>query len=243
MKGYKGFNKDMKCRDMQYEEGKIYEMKEKPKCCDGGYHFCEYPLDCFNYYSPADSVYHEVEALGDTDKEENSDTKVATNKIKIGAKINFKTMSEMAIEFTYKHCKKGGKGSNKRTDYSVASNAGNYSVASNAGNYSVASNTGNNSVASNTGYCSVASNTGNNSVASNTGDKSISSNLGISGKAAGKIDTWLVLSEWVENENYDYEVKEVKTVKVDGKKIKENTYYSLENGKFVKKGVANNDNN
>ena len=59
--------------------------------------------------------------------------------------------------------------------------------------------------------------------------------MGIDGQAAGKIGTWLVLAEWVEK-GWDYELKEVKTVKVDGKKIKEDTYYSLEDGKFVEKG-------
>ena len=103
--GVKGFNKDMTCRNMQYEEGKIYEMEEKPKCCEKGYHFCEYPLDCLSYYKPSHSVYHEVEAIGDIDKE-NDDTKVSTNEIKIGARINFQTMVKMAIDFTYKHCKK-----------------------------------------------------------------------------------------------------------------------------------------
>lgn len=103
--GVKAFNKDMTCRGMQYEEGKTYRMKEKPKCCEKGYHFCENPIDCLTYYDASNSVFHKVEALGDIDKE-NGDSKVATNEIKIGAKIDFKAMVEMVIEFTYKHCKK-----------------------------------------------------------------------------------------------------------------------------------------
>lgn len=38
-----------------------------------------------------------------------------------------------------------------------------------------------------------------------------------------------------------YEVKEIKTVVVDGKKIKEDTYYALEDGKFVEKGAVEDD--
>ena len=315
MKGYKGFNKDMTCRGMQYEEGKIYKMEEEPKCCKRGYHFCENPIDCLGYYSPNESIYRQVEAIGKISKDEDtSDTKIATNEIKIGAKIDFQTMVKMAIEFTYKHCTKKGKGNNKRSDNSVASNTGNYSVASNTGNYSVASNTGyksvasntgyksvasntgdysvasntgnksvasntgyksvasntgNYSVASNTGYKSVASNTGNYSVASNTGNKSVASNtgdysvasntgdnsvasnlgqksisscLGVRGQASGKKGTWLVVAEWIQDEDWNWEVKEVKTVKVDGKKIKEDTYYTLEHGEFVEKGSASDDN-
>ena len=221
--GVKGFNKDMTCRDMKYEEGKIYKMDEKPQCCRNGYHFCENPIDCFNYYEPAKSVYHEVEATGEISKDDDSDTKIATNEIKIGAKINFQAMVRMAIDFTYKHCKKGGKGSNRRS------------------NYSVASNTGYKSVASNTGDNSVASNTGNYSVAKKEGKNGISCNLGIKGQASGKKGTWLVLSEWVRNENFDFEVKSVKAIKVDGKKIKEDIYYALEDGKFVEKGAVEDD--
>ena len=225
MKGYKGFNKDMTCRGMQYEEGKIYKMEEEPKCCKRGYHFCENPIDCLGYYSPNESIYRQVEAIGKISKDEDtSDTKIATNEIKIGAKIDFQTMVKMAIEFTYKHCTKKGKGNNKRSDKSVASNTGDNSVTSNTGNYS------------------VASNTGDNSVASNLGQKSISSCLGVRGQASGKKGTWLVVAEWIQDEDWNWEVKEVKTVKVDGKKIKEDTYYTLEHGEFVEKGSASDDN-
>lgn len=58
IKSYKGFNKDMTCRGFQYEE-------ETADACHSGFHACEYPLDCFNYYSPNESVYHEVEQSGE----------------------------------------------------------------------------------------------------------------------------------------------------------------------------------
>lgn len=75
IKAYKGFNKDMTCRGFQYEEGKEYET-EMAKCCESGFHACEYPLDCFDYYSPNESVYHEVELDGNTDSC-GGDTKIA----------------------------------------------------------------------------------------------------------------------------------------------------------------------
>ena len=96
--GFKGFNKDMTCRDFQYEEGKTYKMKEKPEICEKGFHFCEYPLDCFNYYEPAESVFHKVEATGKTDKDnENSDTKISTNEIKIGARLSWKDIVDALL--------------------------------------------------------------------------------------------------------------------------------------------------
>ena len=61
MIGYKGFDKDFKCRDMQYEVGKTYIEKEA-KLCKKGLHFCENPLDVFTYYSPNDGKFAEIEA-------------------------------------------------------------------------------------------------------------------------------------------------------------------------------------
>lgn len=84
IKAYKGFNKDMTCRDFQYEEGKEYE-EEKAEACNCGFHACEHPLDCLGYYDPAHSVYHEVEQSGEISKR-SDDTKVASTKIKIGGK-------------------------------------------------------------------------------------------------------------------------------------------------------------
>jgi len=63
MIGYKGFDKDFKCRDMQYEVGKEYVHDKKIKLCQSGLHFCEHPLDVFCYYPPGElSRYAEVEA-------------------------------------------------------------------------------------------------------------------------------------------------------------------------------------
>lgn len=51
--------------------------------------------------------------------------------------------------------------------------------------------------------------------------------------AKGKVGSWITLSEWAYDEEKAYIPVCVKTVKVDGKKIKEDTFYKLENGKFV----------
>ena len=54
MKMYKGFDKNLKCRDFQYEIGKTY-TEDKAKLCNAGFHACEHPLDCLNYYKPGES--------------------------------------------------------------------------------------------------------------------------------------------------------------------------------------------
>ena len=49
IKGYKGFDKDLRCRDKQYEIGKTYTESEA-EMCKKGMHFCENPHEVFGYY-------------------------------------------------------------------------------------------------------------------------------------------------------------------------------------------------
>ena len=95
MKGYKVFNSDWTCRGFQYDVGQVYEMDEKPICCDRGFHFCKKVSDCFKYYSfdPNNKVA-EVEALGDIDTN-NDDSKCSTNKIYIIREITWQEVLDL----------------------------------------------------------------------------------------------------------------------------------------------------
>lgn len=100
VKSYKGFNKDMTCRDFQYKEDKEYETS-KAVVCNEGFHACEHPLDCLGYYPPNTSVYHEVEQTGEFSSDSSSrDSKIASTKIKIGAKLSIAGLVQAAIDFT-----------------------------------------------------------------------------------------------------------------------------------------------
>ena len=103
IKAYKGFNKDMTCRDFHYEEGKEYE-EDRAEACNCGFHACEHPLDCLGYYDAAHSVYHEVEQSGEISKR-SDDTKVASTKIKIGARVSIAGLVQAAIEYTKERVK------------------------------------------------------------------------------------------------------------------------------------------
>ena len=98
IKSYKGFNKDMTCKDKQYEEGKEY-TEERAKACGYGMHACEYPLDCFKYYDPAHSVYHAVEQGGELSRN-GDDSKVASTYMRIGARLDVRGLVKAAIEYT-----------------------------------------------------------------------------------------------------------------------------------------------
>ena len=117
MRAFKGFNKDLTCRGYQYEEGKEFHT-ERAECCDTGFHACEYPLDCFNYYDPAHSVFHEVELSGEMDKR-GDNTKVCATDIKIGARLSIAGLVKMAIDFTMSKVNKEA-GSDERYGFASA---------------------------------------------------------------------------------------------------------------------------
>ena len=117
MKAFKGFNKDLTCRGYQYEEGKEFHT-ERAECCDTGFHACEYPLDCFGYYDPAHSVFHEVELSGEMDKSVDN-TKVCATDIKIGARLSIAGLVKMAIDFTMSKVNKEA-GSDERHGFASA---------------------------------------------------------------------------------------------------------------------------
>lgn len=225
IKGYKGFNKDMTCREFQYEEGKEYET-DKAEVCEKGFHACEYPLDCFSYYSPSESVYHEVEQSGEISSKKGEDTEIASTKIKIGAKLSIAGIVQAAIEYTSSRAKKESdsdsrKGASSATGYCGASSA--------TGDYGASSATGNCGASSATGYKG----------ASSAEDKdSIAVAWGYHGKAKGVLGSYLVLADWEGDErNYwkqdRWSLKGAKMVRVDGEKIKENTFYTMVNGEIV----------
>jgi hypothetical protein len=105
IKGYKAFNKDMTCKEFTYEEGKEYEIKEAIKICVTGFHFCTNPLDCLGYYDLIDSTFHEVESLGETQTHPD-DSKVVTNRIKIGAKLDLRAYIKASFDFLWESCNK-----------------------------------------------------------------------------------------------------------------------------------------
>ena len=204
---YKGFDKDLKCRDFQYEAGKVYEMDGDIECCECGFHACENPLDVFGYYAPADSRYCKVEQGGTLSKDADG-SKVASSKIRIQCEIGLKGIIEAAVKFIFD---KVNWKDNKE---------------SNTGDQSAATNTGYQSAATNTGDQSAATNTGDQSAAKVEGEESIAIVTGSDSMASGALGCWLVLTERDEN----CHIKEVKAVKVDGENIKADTCYKLVDG-------------
>ena len=94
---YKGFNKDMTCRDYQFEVGKEYEETDA-SVCNKGFHACKNPLDVLDYYKDIDGRYCIVEQSGKIDRE-NDGKKQASSRIKIVAEIGFVGLFKAGIEW------------------------------------------------------------------------------------------------------------------------------------------------
>ena len=177
---YKGFDKDLKCRDFQYKIGGKYIHKGKVEPCESGFHACEYPLDVFLYYNPARSRFAEVEASGEIVPHEN---KICCEKIKIKTELTLGALIQAAVKFTFARVKwtKKNHVENKKE---AASATGNCGAASATGNYGAASATGNCGAASATGNYGAASATGNWGAASATGNYGAASATGNYGAAS-----------------------------------------------------------
>ena len=98
IKSYKGFDKNMKCRDFQYEVGKEYNIDGEIKCCNRGFHACKSPLEVWDYYDMLNSRFAEVEQSGKIDEKEKS-TKVCSSHIKIKAELKLADIINIGVEW------------------------------------------------------------------------------------------------------------------------------------------------
>ncbi|ECY6285760.1 hypothetical protein AVF59_12240 [Salmonella enterica subsp. enterica serovar Kottbus] len=218
---FKGFNKDLKCRDFQFEIGKTFHHDGKVEACGSGFHACECPFDVFSYYPPADSRFAETISFGITDREEDGDTKIASASITIKAELTLPQFIQRGIEWIWS---KIDKSLEQQIMY------GNRSAATNTGSWSAATNTGSWSAATNTGDRSVATNTGSWSAAEVSGSQSVAAAFGIEGKARASEGGAIVLCYRDE----DGELIHIRASKVGENGIMPNTWYQLnEDGEFV----------
>ena len=222
MKAYKGFNRDMTCRDFQFEEGKTYE-EENAKLCDSGFHACVDPLDCFNYYYPGQSVYREVE-LDDNGERHADDSKVCGKKITIGAEIGLPGIIKAHFDYVKSNC------TMERTDPKQAT-AGNFGAAT-AGDsgaatagYRGAATAGYRGAAT-AGYRGAATSRGKVSV----GENGVGTVRGDDVMIRGGKGAMLTIA--VESKT-SFDIVSWGSFVIDGKMYKPDTWYTLRNGEIV----------
>jgi hypothetical protein len=95
---YKAFNKDLTCRDFQFEIGKTYEHKGKVEACLSGFHACENPMDTWSYYDLTDSRFCVVEMSGEVSRH-SDDSKIAAARITIKAELPLPQIITDAIKW------------------------------------------------------------------------------------------------------------------------------------------------
>ena len=255
MKAYKGFDKNLQCRGLQYEIGGTQEV-DKVKLCNQGLHACEAPLDVFSYYAPGEgSRYCEVEMEGVSD-ERGGDSKRVAKKLTVGAEIGIPGLVKAHVEYvkahttmehtdqkaatagTYGAATAGYRGA-ATAGYRGAATAGD-SGAATAGDSGAATAgdrgaaTAGDSGAATAGYRGAAT-AGDSGAATAKGSVSVGKNgcglvRGNDVKIKGGLGAVLVICE----ENADNcDIKEWKAFVVDGTDIRADTWYKLVDGKLV----------
>ncbi len=250
---YKGFDKNLKCRDFQYEVGKEYEMDGDIKCCERGFHACESPLEVFDHYDMLNSRFAEVEQSGEIDKEEDT-TKVCSSKIKIKAELNLADIVKLGVEWIKdvtspsklkketdlndngnNSAKIGSSGDSAQIgssgDSAQIGSSGDSAKIGSSGYYAQIGSSGDSAKIGSSGDYAKIGSSGDYAKIESTGNHSVVMAAGNNSIAKAKIGSWITLAEWDCIDGVWIPIC-VKTEKVDGEHIKADTFYKLVNGEF-----------
>jgi hypothetical protein len=187
VKAYKAFNKEMKCRDFQFEVGKTYTHEGKVKACESGFHSCENPLDVLNYYNLCDSRFAIVEASGEIAKH-GDDSKIASASITIEAELHLPQFIAAAVDWIKSACTYDGKKVDDGDSSQLAA-SGDYSKLAASGYSSKLAASGYSSKLAASGYSSQLAASGDSSQLAASGDYSKLSASGDSSKLAASGDS------------------------------------------------------
>ena len=236
IKSYKGFDKNLKCRDFQYEIGKEYEMDGEIKVCSRGFHACESPLEVFDYYPMIGSRFCEVEQDGNISKEDRG-TKICSSKIKIKAELKLADMINLGVEWlkeitSPEKIKTSIKDNSSGDDAQIGSSGYGAKIGS-SGNYAQIGSSGNYAKIGSSGDDAKIGSSGDDAKIDSTGEGCVIMCAGINSVAKASKGSWITLSEWsYSDKKKRYIPVCVKTEFVDGEKIKADTYYKLAGGVF-----------
>ena len=237
MKGYKGFNKGLVCRGKQYAENTVFE-EEKANMCESGMHFCDNPIDVLDYYGFVNengelNEFAEVESLGETLHREN---KYCTTKLKVVAKFSFSGFVKACVDFILeKTSLENEEVEDENNGYHAQiGSSGNHAQIGSSGDSARIGSSGNHARIGSSGYHARIGSSGNHARIGSSGEDSVICCSGHGSAVKAKKGSWITLSEWEYDEKKERNVPVcVKTERVDGEKIKEDTFYKLENGEFV----------
>ena len=229
MNTYKATDKNMKCRNFQYELGKTAEVNGDIELCKNGLHACEMPLDVLSYYPPGDgSRYFAAELEDVSDEMHSDDTKRVGKKLTLSAEIGIPGLVKAQVEYVKAQCdfdnaikKANSEKENHATGWSGAASA--------TGESGAASATGVKGAASATGESGAASATGVKGAASATGNGCVAMATGFYGRVMGEIGNAIVCVERKTNG----EIAAILSGIVDGETLKPGVWYTVKNGEWV----------
>lgn len=199
----------------QYEIGKEYK-EDEANLCYCGFHACENPLDVLSYYNNIDDKFCEVE-LDKIDPNRNKDSKICGKKIKIGIEIGFLGLFKAGIEWI--------KNKTIFTEEDFKKLPSSYNAKISSSDYNAR-------IGSSSDFAKIGSSGGSAKIDS-SGDDCVIMCAGINSSAKAKIGSWITLAEWKYSEEKQRDIPfSVVTKQVDGIEIKEDVYYTLQDGKF-----------
>lgn len=203
IKSYKAFDENMRCRGFQYEVGKEYDMNGDIQCCKRGFHACESPMEVWNYYDMLTSRFAEVEQSGKISTEADS-TKICSSRIKIKAELKLADIINIGVEWL----KDLTAPSKVKADGAELNDNG-------------------------VRGAQIGS-SGDSAKIDSTGEDSVIMCAGLGSVVKAKVGSWITLAEWDRDDRKGCLVPVcVKTERVDGIRIKPDTWYELKNGEFV----------
>ena len=246
MKGYKGFNPGLICKDKQYQENTVFEEPEA-KICEKGMHFCENPFDVLDYYDLIRSdgtpnEFAKVEALDEPKTDDKK--KFCSRKLKIGVKLGLSGFVKACVDFVLEKTiaempsENVDSGNSARIgssgNYARIGSSGASAQIGSSGDSARIGSSGDSAQIGSSGYYAQIGSSGNSAQINCTGSDSVICCAGHGSVVKAPIGCWITLAEW----KYDGAKQRcvpvcVKTEYVDGEKIKADTPYTLKNGEFV----------
>ncbi len=181
MKAIKGFDKDLKCRDFQFEVGQTYTHTGPVVACKSGFHAIPedaHPLTVFDYYAPVGSRFCEVTVSGKTASESD---KVAAEVLTVEREITLADLTEQAVAWVMARAKPEGDVAYRDNGAATASGAQGAATAS--GIRGAATASGAQGAATASGAQGAATASGDQGAATASGDQGAATASGIRGAA------------------------------------------------------------
>ena len=255
MKGYKGFNPGLICKDKQYQENTVFE-EPKAIICEKGMHFCENPFDVLGYYDLIRSdgtpnEFAEVEAMDEPKTDDKK--KFCSRKLKIGVKLGLSGFIKACVDFVLEKtinempsanvdsgdsAQIGSSGYSAQIgssgDSTQIGSSGNYARIGSSGYSAQIGSSGNYAQIGSSGNYAQIGSSGNYAQIDCAGEDSVICCAGHGSVVKAHAGCWITLAEWKYDDKKGRAVPVcVKTEYVDGEKIKADTPYMLKDGEFV----------